>query len=166
MEISLEDFNALSAEQSRREVQIARLGMELENERQSHARETSALVGERDALWEENNALRGRIADMERAYDNMRYENLWMKHYILLSVEKVQYFFSHIRNIEVLSAVKAFVLGVLPESATAEEMARASKAMELPMEEAGPQFVIETAGDVVAAGGVKNVRTMEGRNYD
>ena len=136
MDISLEDFNALSAEQSRREVQIARLGMEMERMQQNHKQETLLLMGERDALWAENNALKGRIADMEKAYENMRYENLWMKQYILLSVDKVRSFFSHIRNLEMLSAVKTFVLGVLPESATAEQLAFASKAMELPMEEA------------------------------
>ena len=161
MEISLEDFNALSAEQSRRDVRIAQMGMELELEKQRHAQEMAAVAGERDALWAENNTLKGRIADMERSYENMRYENLWMKQYILLSVDKVQHFFSHIRNIEILSAVKTFVLGVLPESATAEQMAYASKAMELPMEAAEPQIVIGSAGDVIAPGGVKNVRTME-----
>ena len=66
------------------------------------------------------------------AYENIRFENHWMKQYILLSADKVQDFFSHIRNIELLSAVKSFVMAVLPDTATAEQIAHANKTMSLP----------------------------------
>lgn len=80
----------------------------------------------------ENDSLKRRIGEMETAYENIRFENHWMRQYILLSVEKVREFFSHIRNIELLAAVKSFVMGVLPESATDEQIAYANKMMSLP----------------------------------
>lgn len=86
-------------------------------------------------LEQENDSLKKKIDAMEMAYESIRFENLWMKQYILLSVEKVQEFFSHIRNIELLSAVKSFVMGVLPETATAEQIAYANKTMSLPTHE-------------------------------
>ena len=79
MEISLEDFNALSAERSRRDVQIARLEMELQMNKRRHDEEMSALQGERDALWAENGELRRQIDSLQTAYEHVRVENHWMK---------------------------------------------------------------------------------------
>lgn len=140
MEISLDDFNVLTAEMSRRDVKIARLEMEMEAERIKHGKELQAMNQERDELWAENDRLKQKIGEMEMAYENIRFENHWMKQYILLSADKVQEFFSNIRNIELLSAIKSFVLGVLPETATAEQIAYANKTMSLPTYE-GPQTI-------------------------
>ena len=51
------------------------------------------LKDERDALWAENTSLRERIGLLTTDYENMRFENHWMKQYILLSVERVRDFF-------------------------------------------------------------------------
>ena len=138
MDISLEDFNALSAERSSRDVKIARLEMELSTERLNYQREIEKFMVERDALWKENQELRNQIDLMRNDYENLRYENLWMKQFILISVDRVRHFFQHIRNIEVLSAIKSFVLEVLPENATPEQIAFATKTMELPMQDDKP----------------------------
>ena len=146
MNISLEDFNALSAERSSRDVKIAQLEMEMTAERLEHQREKEALVVERDAMWKENQELKKQIDMMQVDFDNLRYENLWMKQFILISVDRVRHFFQHIRNIEVLSAIKSFVLEVLPENATPEQIAFATKTMELPMQDDKP-IMLRVEGD-------------------
>ena len=146
MEISLQDFNALSAEQSQREVRIAKLEMELQTIQDKHAQEIAALHKERDELWSENNRLREQVVMLETDFENVRFENHWMRQYILLSVDRVRIFFSRMRNIEVLSAVKSFVLNVLPENASAEQIAYANRVMQLPMKEEPPR-VVNVAGN-------------------
>ena len=141
MNISLEDFNALSAERSSRDVRIAQLEMEKTAERLEHQREKEALMAERDALWKENQELKKQIDMMQVDFDNLRYENLWMKQFILISVDRVRSFFAHIRNIELLSAIKSFVLEVLPENATPEQIAFATKTMELPKDDGLPAMI-------------------------
>ena len=146
MEISLQDFNALSAEQSRREVRIAQLEMELQVQKEKYTQEITALSNERDELWRENSRLREQIVMLETDFENVRFENQWMRQFIWLSVKKVQHFFSTIHNLELLSGIKSFVLNVLPESATNEQIAFANKVMQLPMKEELPR-VVNVAGN-------------------
>ena len=141
MEISLEDFNALSAERSSRDVKIAQLEMKLETERIKHQHEIESCRKEKEAFYREYLELKKRMDMMEVDFENLRYENNWMKQFILISVDRVHSFFSHIRNIELLSAIKAFVMEVLPENATPEQIAFANKTMELPKQEEMPQNV-------------------------
>ena len=138
MNISLEDFNALSAERSSRDVRIAQLEMEKTAERMQHQRELESFKAERDALWKENQELRKKIEWMQADYENLRFENHWMKQYILISMDRVRYFFSHIRNIEVLSAIRSFVLEVLPDDTPDEAYTYVSKAMNLPKDDGLP----------------------------
>ena len=156
----MDDFNVLSSEQSRRDVKIAMLKMELQMQESKHNQEMSLLIKERDALWAENSSLREELSLMRTDFENLRFENHWMKQYILLSVERVKDFFSHIRDFNLLSAIKSFVLDMMPRNASAEQIAYARKVMELQMPEDSPQIVIENAADVIAAGGVKNVKTL------
>lgn len=135
MDISLEDFNALSAERSCRDVKIARLEMQLASEQINHECEVNNLMTEVEFLRNEAAELRKKLDLMMVDFENLRFENHWMKQYILISVDRVRYFFQHIRNIEVLSAIKSFVLDVLPEDTTAEAYAFVSKTMELPKDE-------------------------------
>lgn len=151
MNISLEDFNALSAERSSRDVKIAQLEMEKTSERMQYQRELDAYKAEREALWKENQELKTKLNMMQEDFENLRFENHWMKQYILISVDRVRIFFSHIRNIEVLSAIKSFVLQVLPENTTDEAYAFVSKTMDLPMQDDLPSNVtnhyIHLSGD-------------------
>ena len=156
----MDDFNVLSSEQSRRDVKIAMLKMELQMQESKHNQEMSLLIKERDALWAENSSLREELSLMRTDFENLRFENHWMKQYILLSVERVKDFFSHIRDFNLLSAIKSFVLDMMPRNASAEQIAYARKVMELQMPEDSPQIVIERAADVIAAGGVKNVKAL------
>lgn len=135
MNISLDDFNALSAERSNREVRIAQLKMELMQAQREHAMEVGQMKTERDALWEENSRLKHRLELLETDFENVRFENHWMRQYILLSMEKVRALFSHMHDIKMLSAVKAFILDMMPSDATPEQVALASNAMMLPMDE-------------------------------
>lgn len=141
MEISLEDFNFLSAEQSRRDVEIAKLGMELQLRETRYEQEVATLKVERDALWEENAGLREQLALLRTNYENLRFENHWMKQYILLSVERVRDFFAHIRDFAVLSAIKSFVLDMLPANASAEQIAYTRNVMQMSLTEEEPRVV-------------------------
>ena len=116
MQISLEDFNALAAEQSQRDVRIAQLEMELQQLRRRQAEELAALAAERDALWAEKERLQHQLELLQTDLENVRYENHWIKTYILLSVERVRDFFRHIHDLR-----------------TPEQVAFARDAMQLPM---------------------------------
>ena len=164
MEISLEDFNVLSAERSRREVQIAKLEMELHSQRARHDADVSVLKGERDALWAENMALRERLTLLAADYENVRFENHWMKQYILLSVERVRDFFAHIRDFTVLSAIKSFVLDMLPSNATPEQIAYARDVMQLPMRDEVPSIAHADQVVVAAETGAQVVYSMSNTN--
>lgn len=139
-------------------------------------RRIETLEKELEASRAEIARLHEKMDLMQTEYENVRFENHWMKQYILLSVERVRWFFSHMRNMELLSAVKSFVLGVLPENASSEQIAYASKMMELPLdtpEEAkvvnnygtmtmqGGDTYIGQAQDVVGEGGQKNIYQKE-----
>ena len=156
----MDDFNVLSSDLSRRDVQIARLEMEIQLLKEKHNSEISVLTKERDALWEENQELKDELSLVRTDFENLRFENHWMKQYILLSVERVRDFFSHIRDFNLLSAIKSFVLDMLPPNATPEQRAFTQDIMRLQMPEDSPQIVIENAVDVIATGGVKNVNAL------
>lgn len=96
MDISLEDFNALSAERSSRDVKIARLEMQLASEQINHEREVNNLMTEVEFLRNEAAELRKMLNLMMADFENLRFENHWMKQYILISVDHVRYFFQHI----------------------------------------------------------------------
>ena len=155
MNISIEDFNVLSSDLSRRDVQIAMLEMEIQLQKEKHNREISLLTKERDALWEENLSLKDELSLMRTDFENLRFENHWMKQYILLSVERVQHFFSHIRDFTLLSAIKSFVLDMLPPNATPEQIAYTREVMQQPMPEETPH-VVNVSGDYVLAKQVGN----------
>lgn len=150
MEISIEDFNALSAERSRREVRIATLKMEQKIMQEHHAQELSELKRERDALWAENLELKHQLEMLTTDFENVRFENHWMRQFILLSVERVRDVFSRIRDIKLLAAVKTFVLEMLPVDASPEQIAFASEVMSIPQTEA-PIPTIGHANQVVVS---------------
>lgn len=155
MNISLEDFNALSAEQSRREVKIATLEMELQTQAAKFQNTTADLLKERDALLDEVLSLREQNDMLRADYENLRFENHWMKQYILLSVERVRDFFSHIRDFTLLSAIKSFVMDMLPPNATPEQVAYTRDVLKLPLTDETPKLV-NVSGDYVVEKTVGN----------
>jgi hypothetical protein len=155
MNISLEDFNALSAERSRREVKIATLKMELQTQAAKYNDLTADLLKERDALLDEVLLLREQNNMLRADYENVRFENHWMKQYILLSVERVREFFSHIRDFTLLSAIKSFVMDMLPPNATPEQVAHTREVMQLPLTDETPKMV-NVSGDYVVEKTVGN----------
>ena len=93
--------------------------------------------------------------DMLRAdFENLRFENHWMKQYILLSVERVRDFFSHIRDFTLLSAIKSFVMDMLPPNATPEQVAYTRDVLQLPMADETP--LVNVSGDYVVEKTVGN----------
>ena len=154
MNISLEDFNALSAEQSRREVKIATLELELQTQAAKFKDATADLLKERDALLDEILSLRAQNDMLRADFENLRFENHWMKQYILLSVERVRDFFSHIRDFTLLSAIKSFVMDMLPPNATPEQVAYTRDVLQLPMADETP--LVNVSGDYVVEKTVGN----------
>ena len=138
MEISLEDFNALSAEQSRRDVKIAKLEMEIQSQREADNRELALLRKERDALLEETQSLKAELSLLKTDFENVRFQNHWMRQYIQLSAERVSEFFKHMRDFTLLSAIKSFVIDMLPANATPEQRAFTLDVMRLPIPEEMP----------------------------
>ena len=61
MEISIEDFNALSNELSRRDVRIATLEMDMRMQEEKHTYDMKQMRDECDALLEENMRLERRV---------------------------------------------------------------------------------------------------------
>ena len=159
MEISIEDFNALSNELSRRDVRIATLEMELKVQQGNYTRDIKQMRDECDALLEEKMRLERRVEMLVTDYENMRFENHWMKQFILLSVERVRGVFAHIRDIKMLAAVKTFVLEMMPADASPEQVAFASEAMSLPKSDEKPAFNNYGTYNEVHSGG-KNITNI------
>ncbi len=139
MELSLSDFNALSNDMSSRDVRIAKLEMELQYQASENEQVVRQLVTERDALLHDVLNHKAEIERLQQendrlmtAFENVRFENHWMKQYIWLSMEHVRTFFESIKDYHLLAAIKAFVLQMLPESTTSEELALACAAMKMP----------------------------------
>ncbi len=141
MELSLDDFNALSAERSRREVRIAQLEMELQRQRESRQREAAELGAKCEVLRGQVAELQRQNAELGQDFENMRFENRRIKAYIMLSVERVRDFFSHMRDFGALSTIKTFVLDMLPANATPEQIAYTRDVMQLPLTEELPRVV-------------------------
>lgn len=170
MNITFEDLNRIAEEQSRRDVEIARLKMEMEAARIAHAREYEKLMAERDALWREHEELQRQNEMLVTDYENIRFQNHWMKQFILLSVERVRDVFSRIRDIRLLSAIKSFVLEMLPVDASPEQIAFASEVMSLPTPKDEASRVVNVSGnynDVHDNGrvGLTDVNGMGGDGY-
>lgn len=132
MNITLEDFNRMADERSRRDVRIAQLESEFMTEQTRHRDAEAQLLRERDALLAETQRLQERVKLLEADFENMRFQNHWMRQFILLSVERVRNFFAHMRDYKLMSAVKAFVLDMMPPTATPEQIAYAHEVMQLP----------------------------------
>ena len=149
MNISLEDFNALSAERSSRDVRISELERELQEMQRRHEDERVRLQADCDMLRAEKSHLEQQLQWLETDYENVRFENHWMKQYIILSVEKVRDFFRQIRKVEVLAAIQAFVLKVLPDDTPDEQVANVTRLMQLPLDEPLPTIPVSHADQII-----------------
>lgn len=90
-------------------------------------------------LRQENEQLRRKCDELQLKYEqavasleNERYSIMWLKMYIRLSREKVASFFKHTHDLRVAAIVQAFLLKMLPNQTTADEVLMLAQATELP----------------------------------
>ena len=138
--MTINDFSTMASELSQRDVRIVK--MEMERDFITLREELSEKTRMAEALQEENRLLREKVSLLETDFENLRFQNHWMRQFILLSVERVRNFFAHMQDYRLMSAVKAFVLDMLPPNATAEQVAFANEVMQLPEPEDEAKIVV------------------------
>lgn len=85
-------------------------------------------------LTTENEALRGMVETLKRENVAARLENMVLRNYITLSVEKIRTFVSHLRGIERFAFLKTFLEYVLPKERYQEQLLLVNEVMTIPEE--------------------------------
>jgi len=142
MEISAEEFLALSKGMSERDVRIAQLEQEV-----------AALQSQKDKVAAENTVLK---EDNKRLNDLMvasRLESMFLANYIMLSVERIKSFVSQLRDIDRWSFIRTFVQWSVPKELEALERDRIEEALAMPnvheaLEVKANQVVVGNGGTV------------------
>ena len=139
MTITIDDFMRLSDEMAKRQTRIAEL------ERQ---------VG---CLQTENQMLKKHVEFLEATTAVTQMANMFLRNYLMLSVEKIRVFVGHLNGIEKFSFIKAFLEYGLPQEHRREQQDLVDQLMVLP-DETKP--IVETHNHF-AAGSNNQVFTGE-----
>ena len=118
MDLSIEEFQRLAEDQSQKTMKIAELERML-------AEKTN-----------ENAQLKARVDSLEMANTATRLENILLKNYITLSVEKIKTFVGHLKGIERFAFLKTFLEYVLPKEHYQEQLLLVNEVMSMPEESA------------------------------
>lgn len=149
MELTIDELNAITRERSEREVQIAKLTLELDQRK-------SDIVH----LLEQVDTLRGQLEAANRKaeeyavnLDQERYYNSVLRRVIMLSREKVKLFFNRIKDVQMLAVVQAFVLKVLPDDTSEEQKRQIEEITQLPLPltDDTPPKVVNVSGNYIDA---------------
>lgn len=116
MEINIKEFQSLSDEKCRYELRITEL------ERQ---------VG---CLQAENQMLKKHVEFLETTTAVTQMANMFLRNYLMLSVEKIRVFVRHLNGIEKFSFIKAFLEYGLPQEHRREQQDLVDQLMVLPDE--------------------------------
>jgi len=119
MNCTVDEMMALSQGISDRDVRIANLERQLKFKEE----ECTSLRMELDAL------------KLDHAATTI--ENMLLKNYIMLSVEKIRKFVSNLNNIDRFSFLKTFMEWVLPHERYTEQLKLVNEVMVLPCEQKG-----------------------------
>ncbi len=85
-------------------------------------------------LTTENEALRGKVETLRMENEATRLENMMLRNYITLSVEKIRTFVRHLRGIERFAFLKTFLEYVLPQEHYQEQLLLVNEVMTMPEE--------------------------------
>lgn len=134
MEISIEEFQRLADDKSDQAVMIAELRRQLAEGKQ------------------ENMRLKAEMEHMGGILAAMQLENMMLKNYITLSVEKIKVFVGRLNGIERFAFLKTFLEYVLPKEHYQEQLLLVNEVMTPPDEravETHNHFVTMTGSDAV-----------------
>ena len=133
MDLTIEEFKGLADEKSQLAVKIA---------------EMERMLAEKTVECE---MLRYMVDMLEHNNAATHLENLWLRNYITLSVEKIKKFVQHLKGVERFAFLKTFLEYVLPQEHYKEQLLLINEVMEIPDEHQLP--VAETHNHFEAGSG-------------
>ena len=116
MDLTIEEFQRLADDKSQQTMRIAEL-----------ERRLADIKGENEQLKE-------RVKRLEVANTAAQLENMMLRNYITLSVEKIRTFVRHLRGIERFAFLKTFLEYVLPQERYQEQLLLVNEVMTMPEE--------------------------------
>ena len=138
MELSLNDFQAITKEIGQKEAQITRQEMTIATLR----KQCQALEEEMRKLKECSEAWQAAAYVVHAQNEDLRQQMHYMHQVILLSVKKVQEYFDHMPDVKLQASLQAFVLQALPDETPPEILSFVTEVtrLRLPQPE-GPRVV-------------------------
>ena len=135
MEMSIDEFQRLADDKSILAIRIAELERQLAE------------------ITNENAKLTNRVKFLETAVTAARLENLMLRNYITLSVEKIKAFVARLKGIERFAFLKTFLEYVLPKEHYQEQLLLVNEVMTPPDERATVEkhnhYVTMTGSDAI-----------------
>lgn len=120
MDLTLEEFQRLADDKSLQAMRIAELERRL-------AEKTN-----------ENEQLKCCVKQLEMVNATERLKNMYLRHYITLSVEKIKTFVSHLKGVDRYAFLKTFLEYVLPAEHYQEQLLLVNEVMNIPEEPKQP----------------------------
>jgi acetyl-CoA carboxylase alpha subunit len=117
MDLTIEEFQKMTDDRTQQAIKIAMLEKQVEE----YKKEIANLMG--------------KIANIEMARAAERLTNMLLTNYIILSVEKIKTFLSHLKGVEHFAFVKTFIEFALPTEHYQEQLQRVNEVMILPNEQ-------------------------------
>lgn len=120
MDLTIDEFQKLTDDKSQQAMRIAEL---------------ERLLAEKTS---ENVHLKMRVERLEMANTAARIENLVLRNYITLSVEKIKTFVGHLKGIDRFAFLKTFLEFVLPKENYQEQLLLVNEVFTIPEEQKPP----------------------------
>ena len=117
MDMTIDEFQRLADEKARQAIRIADL---------------ERLLAERTV---ENEQLKCRLKTVEDEFSAARLEIAMLKHYIILSVEKIKTFVMRLKSLDRFAFLKTFLEDVLPKEHYSEQLLLVNEVMRIPDEQ-------------------------------
>lgn len=114
MDLTMDEFMRLADDKSQQAMRIAELERQLAEEKN------------------ENTQLKETVKMLEAANTAAKLENMMLRNYITLSVEKIKAFVSRLKGIERFAFLKTFLEYVLPQEHYQEQLLLVNEVMTLP----------------------------------
>ena len=121
MDLTIEEFQRLADDKSQQTMRIAEL-----------ERRLADIKGENEQLKE-------RVKRLEVANTAAQLENMMLRNYITLSVEKIKSFVSHLSGLDRFAFLKTFLEFVLPAEHYQEQLLLVNEVMVIPEEPKQPK---------------------------
>ena len=120
MDLSMDEFQRLAEDKSLQAMRIADLERQLAKTKN------------------ENEQLKSQVKQLEMVNATERLKNMYLRHYITLSVEKIKTFVSHLKGVDRYAFLKTFLEYVLPAEHYQEQLLLVNEVMTIPEEPKQP----------------------------